>query len=557
MPPRETQTLALSQSETSLASTSSANDMLTTTPVLAATKHLLQPNGSILGSAVAQVLEPLFPSLLSAIPSDNEAECRSKQQHAIASIDGRTAVTHSQLIQFVEHEMGPALQRLGVRRGHRVALVLPNGPELAVALTGVIHWASAVPLNANGATSELQADLQRCGADLVIGPYAAGDIMTATNVAGSFNRDNPFQVMPSSSDQGQDWKVFASIQESAAQLKIPFVGLVPSPHESGMFRLVVPSLVDTSKPLSFESIQHETYIEPLVVHSQVDTGCNTARDEALVLFTSGTTGNKKLVPHQLGDLLTAATTIALSWNLSRQDVNCNLMPLFHVGGICRQVLAPLVSGGCVICCPSFDPSLFWALLAKRAFNWYYAAPTMHQLILQMHDVSQCPEPRLRMIANAAGGLLPSLAVQLRDTFHGCHVLPSYGMTECMPISSPPHTYQLDKPGTSGMFVEFLLNHFLFEINSFLKLVFLSLFLQVSRSVPKLPFSTRALLNLCLRVWKVPSVYEGHRVSAATECWQMTRRAARPKHFSRAAGSILVRKKLLSRVSRIFDMLVSA
>lgn len=56
-----------------------------------------------------------------------------------------------------------------------------------------------------------------------------------------------------------------------------------------------------------------------------------------------------------------------------------------------------------------------------------------------------------MIANAAGGLLPSLALQLRDTF-GASVLPSYGMTECMPISSPPANYKLDRPGTSGVAV---------------------------------------------------------------------------------------------------------
>ena len=34
-----------------------------------------------------------------------------------------------------------------------------------------------------------------------------------------------------------------------------------------------------------------------------------------------------------------------------------------------------------------------------------------------------------MICNAAGGLLPSLAVELRDTFGGAAILPSYGMTE--------------------------------------------------------------------------------------------------------------------------------
>jgi acyl-coenzyme A synthetase/AMP-(fatty) acid ligase len=149
---------------------------------------------------------------------------------------------------------------------------------------------------------------------------------------------------------------------------------------------------------------------------------NAASDECLVLFTSGTTGNKKLVPHQMRDMLTAAATIALSWDLTPFDVNCNLMPLFHVGGIVRQVFTPIFSGGCVICCPSFDPSIFWTLLEKRAFTWYYAAPTMHQLILQtgksdgfISKSGQCPF-KLRMIANAAGGLLPSLAQEMFNTF---------------------------------------------------------------------------------------------------------------------------------------------
>ena len=56
---------------------------------------------------------------------------------------------------------------------------------------------------------------------------------------------------------------------------------------------------------------------------------------------------------------------------------------------------------------------------------------------------------IRLVCNAAGGLLPSLAVQLQNAFK-CIVLPSYGMIECMPISTPPLGYHLDRPGTSGV-----------------------------------------------------------------------------------------------------------
>jgi acyl-CoA synthetase (AMP-forming)/AMP-acid ligase II len=126
------------------------------------------------------------------------------------------------------------------------------------------------------------------------------------------------------------------------------------------------------------------------------------------------------------------------------------MPLFHVGGIARSVLASLLAGGGVACARGFDPALFWQSVPALGVTWYYAGPTMHQLLLE----ELCGEPlpngcRIRMVCNASGGLLPSLAERIRSTF-GCCVLPSYGMTECMPISSPPLGYALDRPGTSGL-----------------------------------------------------------------------------------------------------------
>ena len=172
---------------------------------------------------------------------------------------------------------------------------------------------------------------------------------------------------------------------------VSFMGLVPSPSESGIFSLRPSSGSSTNKTTTMEKTTKKK-----TTTSSFSTEPNTHADEVLVLFTSGTTGNKKLVPHNMGDILTAAATIALSWDLSPSDVNCNLMPLFHVGGIVRQVFSPIFSGGCVICCPSFDPSIFWSLLSKRAFTWYYAAPTMHQLILQTGQVLPIRHVRLRV-----------------------------------------------------------------------------------------------------------------------------------------------------------------
>jgi hypothetical protein len=79
-----------------------------------------------------------------------------------------------------------------------------NGPELALAILAVSNWASCVPLNANGATIELQKDLQMSGASMVIG-------MVDTS---------------------------ATIQDMAKALHIPFCGLKLSKTEAGIFDLV-------------------------------------------------------------------------------------------------------------------------------------------------------------------------------------------------------------------------------------------------------------------------------------------------------------------------------
>ena len=127
-------------------------------------------------------------------------------------------------------------------------------------------------------------------------------------------------------------------------------------------------------------------------------------------------------------------------------------------GIARNVLAPILSGGSVVAMPVFEPSLFWKAAQSANATWYYAGPTMHMLILDSYKQAE-PKPTisLRFVANAAGPLLHSVAADMRDTFSAAagrfvSIMPSYGMTECMPISSPPVGFNLEKPGSSGQIV---------------------------------------------------------------------------------------------------------
>lgn len=145
-------------------------------PLLAECSSFALPNGVIVGSEIAKKTRESYPTLLSCIPPTDET-CGPS---FLGCLDGRLPLTHVQCQEFIQ-DFGKVLHEgLGIGRGHRVALVLPNGPELALSILAVSQWAACVPLSATGAVSELKADLERCGPDLIIGPYSAGILPTAT-----------------------------------------------------------------------------------------------------------------------------------------------------------------------------------------------------------------------------------------------------------------------------------------------------------------------------------------------------------------------------------------
>ncbi|KAJ6635928.1 putative CoA ligase CCL9, partial [Pseudolycoriella hygida] len=135
------------------------------------------------------------------------------------------------------------------------------------------------------------------------------------------------------------------------------------------------------------------------------------------------------------------------------DTLINMMPLFHIGGIIRNLLTPIFSGGSVIQCQGFDPVLFCDILAKQTSPvWFYGVASMQQSIIQEVAMRKLPSKYcdlVKKVCNAGGSLPPLLAKDIKATFRRATVLPSYGMTECMPICAPPIDYGLQLEGTSG------------------------------------------------------------------------------------------------------------
>ncbi|PKS07245.1 hypothetical protein jhhlp_005847 [Lomentospora prolificans] len=307
--------------------------------------------------------------------------------------EGVPVVTHAGLKLSVREFRLP-LRKEG-DKNPVVAIAVPNGPLLAATCVAVAAHFAAAPINPAVGVDQFRADVEQIRAQCIVTTPEIAEKLGLTD----------------------RWV-------SEQNIDIFYVDFTPS-HTLALTR-------QNGSPLSDKGLPFQP---------------NKSSDICLMLFTSGTSGTKKIVPLTMHHVVFGAVLVIDSWGLSSSDICLNMMPLFHIGGLLRNIFAPVLSGGATVCCSAFDPGLFWSVVEKISPTWYYASPTMHSLILSSAPEHQ--DSRFRLICNAAGGLLPSLALQLKDVFN-CTVLPSYGMTECMPISTPPLTYQLDRTGTSGI-----------------------------------------------------------------------------------------------------------
>ncbi|WP_059017902.1 FadD7 family fatty acid--CoA ligase [Mycobacterium sp. M26] len=154
--------------------------------------------------------------------------------------------------------------------------------------------------------------------------------------------------------------------------------------------------------------------------------------DALLMFTSGTTGTPKMVPWTHDNIRSSVTGIVGAYRLGRADATVAVMPLFHGHGLIAGLLAPLASGGRILL-PArgrFSASTFWDDMNTVEATWYTAAPTIHRIVLDRAGAELTPasRDRLRFIRSCSAPLSPATARQLEETF-AAPLLAAYGMTE--------------------------------------------------------------------------------------------------------------------------------
>ncbi len=313
---------------------------------------------------------------------------------------GRPALSYGGLRRLVG-ETGLTLGRLGIGRNDRVAVVLPNGPEMAAAFIAIGAAASTAPLNPAYRTEEYRFYLDDLKAKALV--VEGGSANPAAAVA----KELGVAIFELEAPAGGPAGVFTLKGAGAGKPGNPGPAEAPEPAE--------------------------------------------AQDTALVLHTSGTTSRPKMVPLSQANVCASAHNIAQTLALRPADRCLNIMPLFHIHGLMAAVLASLGAGASIFCSPGFNALKFFAWLAEARASWYTAVPTMHQAILARAARNRpvIEKAGLRLVRSSSSSLPPQIMAALQDTF-GAPVVESYGMTEAAhQMASNPLPPAPRKAGTVG------------------------------------------------------------------------------------------------------------
>ena len=290
------------------------------------------------------------------------------------------------------------LNGLGMGRDDRLAIVLPNGPEMAAAFVCIAAGATTAPLNPAYRQEEFEFYLTDLKAKALV--VQAGVETPARAVA--------------------------------AKLGVPVLELHPERARGAGAFLLEPALPMRGAPSR--------------------PGFAEAGDTALVLHTSGTTSRPKIVPLSQANVCASARHIRDTIALRPDDVCLNVMPLFHIHGLMAATLASLAAGAQVSCSTGFNALKFFHWLDEVKPTWYTAVPTMHQAILARahRNAEVVARSRLRLVRSSSASLPPQVMAELEKVFRA-PVIESYGMTEAAhQMASNPLPPRARKPGSVGV-----------------------------------------------------------------------------------------------------------
>ena len=177
-----------------------------------------------------------------------------------------------------------------------------------------------------------------------------------------------------------------------------------------------------------------------------------ADDHALLMYTSGTTGQPKGVVHTHRSLLAGGWTTAVAHHLTPKDRGFCVLPIYHINGLCVTVIGTLVSGGSLAMVSKFSASHFWDQAEAGGITWFSVVPT---IVSHLLHAKGNPSDTLRGALRFGRSASSALAVETQTAFEDRFSVPiveTMGLTETaaqiLSNPLPPGVRKIGSPGVA-------------------------------------------------------------------------------------------------------------
>ncbi|EJS59781.1 long-chain-fatty-acid--CoA ligase [Bacillus nitratireducens] len=315
------------------------------------------------------------------------------------------------------------LQRLGVEKGDRVAIMLPNCPQSVIGYYGtLLAGGIVVQTNPLYTERELEYQLHDSGAKVIL----CLDLVfpRVTNVQKATRLEHIIVTR------------IADFLPFPKNLLYPFVqkkqtNLVVNVSESETIHL-------------WKSVERES-------NAGVEVPCDPENDLALLQYTGGTTGFPKgvMLTHKN---LVSNTLMGAHWLYNckeGEEVILGVLPFFHVYGMTAVMNLSIMQGYKMVLIPKFDMKMVFEAIKKHKVTLFPGAPTIYiallnSPLLKEYDISS--------IQACISGSAP-LPVEVQEEFErvtGGKLVEGYGLTESSPVTHGNFLWEKRVPGSIGV-----------------------------------------------------------------------------------------------------------
>ena len=331
------------------------------------------------------------------------------------------SITYRELDSMVD-SFASSLHDLGVRKGNKVAIFMPNYPQFVISYFGALRLgAIVVPCNPLYKDKELEYQLN----------------------------DSEAEVLIAAADKIGDNELFSSVTRIRDKIKIKHIITCSlTDYLSPVKKLLAP--IKKIRMLSYPNTINFTTM--LNHGTPPDVTIDPENDLALLQYTGGTTGVSKGAMLSHRNLVSDAVMVS-KWLPMREgdEVNLAVLPFFHIYGMTVALNAPILTGTTIILHPRFEVIQVLKTLEKERVTIFCGVPPMYVACINHPKISKYKLDALRACISGAAPL-PVAVMKKFNEFTSANLVEGFGLTEASPVThaNPLHDGAKVKAGSIGI-----------------------------------------------------------------------------------------------------------